>query len=124
LPNELISSLIQELNIKYMANLADPALDELNVSDPDSENDDETAHLIFVGGSHAARMAAAADRLGLSYTDLARPGLRITEFSRARLLNYVRLLRPLQAAEPSWGIIFLITTYTLQRAMTAPDSYL
>jgi hypothetical protein len=62
--------------------LADPALNQLNVSDQESDIDDEAAlHLIVVGGSHAARMAEAADRLGISHTDLARPGLRITESS-------------------------------------------
>jgi hypothetical protein len=61
------------------------------VSDQESDNGEEMAtHLIFVGGSHAARMAAAADRLGISNTDLSRPGLRITEDSMESLAAELR----------------------------------
>jgi hypothetical protein len=89
--NELICELIKELNTKYMANLADPALSDISVSDQESDNDEEVApHLIFVGGSHAARMAAAADRLEISNTDLSRPGLRITEASMESMAAELR----------------------------------
>jgi hypothetical protein len=79
--DELISKLVLELNTKYMAALADPVPLEHWISDRESNNEgeDSGSHLIFVGGSHAARMAAAAGRMGISHTDLSRPGLRITE---------------------------------------------
>jgi hypothetical protein len=76
----LLLQLINELNIKYMANLAEPLAAEHWLSEHESETeDDEPPHLIFVGGSHAARMAAATEGLGYAHTDLSRPGLRISE---------------------------------------------
>jgi hypothetical protein len=41
--------------------------------------DDDGPKLIFIGGSHAARMAAAAAGLGMDCVSLAKPGYRVTE---------------------------------------------
>jgi hypothetical protein len=79
--DELIFKLVLELNTKYMAALVDPVQPEHWASDHGSEDEEADAgpHIIFVGGSHAARMAAAAESLGISHRDLSKPGLRITE---------------------------------------------
>jgi hypothetical protein len=78
--DEMLLQLINELNIKYMTNLAEPLAAEHWLSEHESEaEDDEPPHLIFVGGSHASRIAAAAEGLGYAHTDLSRPGLRISE---------------------------------------------
>jgi hypothetical protein len=50
----------------------------MQCSDDDEQTESSPFRLIFVGGSHAARMASAADRLGLDFLDLSTPGFRIT----------------------------------------------
>jgi hypothetical protein len=80
---ELIKCLIQELNSKFMCELGDcspveQAFQE-ELYDPDVGAGDNDLKLFFVGGSHAARMAAAADNAGMDVANLAKPGFRVTE---------------------------------------------
>jgi hypothetical protein len=70
-----------------MANLADPEKKANWQRETlcEEEAEEGSQVLILVGGSHAARMAAAAEALEYAVIDLSRPGLRITEESVAEL---------------------------------------
>jgi hypothetical protein len=74
---ELINTMADELNTKYMTGLGTVSTQQLE----EEEEDESPAYprLIFVGGSHAARMAAAADNLGFDSVNLSTPGFRVTE---------------------------------------------
>jgi hypothetical protein len=66
---DLINTMAEELNTKYMTGLG-----PVSVQQPADE--DETSsypRLIFVGGSYAARMAAAADILGFDSIERTAP---------------------------------------------------
>jgi hypothetical protein len=73
---EIINSMAEELNIKYMTGLG--AVSAQLAEEEDGEPP-SYPRLIFVGGSHAARMAAAADNLGFDVVNLSTPGFRVTE---------------------------------------------
>jgi hypothetical protein len=73
----IIEMLITEMNVKFMTDLGDVCGDV----NSDSEHPDKYADLkfIFVGGSHADRMAAAADRQGIENVNLGMPGFRVRD---------------------------------------------
>jgi hypothetical protein len=71
---DLANTLADELNAKFMAGLG-YILDQSGL-DPEEECD--SYRMAFVGGSHASRMAAAADRLGLEAVNLGVPGFRVS----------------------------------------------
>jgi hypothetical protein len=72
----LANVLANELNEKFMTGLGN----FICQSGADSDCDEKSEfRLIFVGGSHASRMASAADRLGFDTVNLATPGFRVTE---------------------------------------------
>jgi hypothetical protein len=80
----ILYSLAAELNAKYMCDIGDIYVaeqqhDDATVSDEDdSHGPGANLRLIFVGGSHAARAAAAADTEGYDVVNLAVPGFRVT----------------------------------------------
>jgi hypothetical protein len=90
---ELVANMAAELNSGFMTELGEPIVAE---SDPDDGKAGEEPNkyadlkLIFIGGSHAYRMAAAADNLGLDVENMATPGFRVTDSS---VENAVELLR-------------------------------
>jgi hypothetical protein len=73
----IIEFLITEMNAKFMTDLGDICGD----INSDSELPDKYANmrLIFVGGSHADRMAAAADQQGIENVNLSMPGFRVRD---------------------------------------------
>jgi hypothetical protein len=81
---EIVTNLADELNSLFMTELGDPVVAENDGESPpvDAEpNQFSNLRLIFIGGSHAYRMAAAAENLGLEIENLAEPGFRITDSS-------------------------------------------
>jgi hypothetical protein len=71
----IIGSFISELNEKFLTKLGDI----YSTSDADGEQEDnDSTKLIFVGCSHAKRMAAAAERQGINHSVITLPGYRIT----------------------------------------------
>jgi lysophospholipase L1-like esterase len=73
---DLANTLADELNAKFMAGLG-YILDQSGM-DPEEEEECDSFRLVFVGGSHASRIAAAADRLGLESVNLGVPGFRVS----------------------------------------------
>jgi hypothetical protein len=73
---KLIESLLNELNEKFLTDLGGVycSTDDGNLAD----EQEESVKLIFVGCSHAKRMAAAAERMGISHSVVPLPGYRIT----------------------------------------------
>jgi hypothetical protein len=73
---ELANELTNELNEKFMTGLGNFTCQP----SADSDGEEKSEYwLIFIGGSHASRMASAADRLGLDTVNLVTPGFRVTE---------------------------------------------
>jgi hypothetical protein len=121
----LLSKLASELNAKYMANLADPLRLEQWHSDLESDGeDDNVPTLILVGGSHASRMAEAAEALGYAVVDLSRPGLRITEDIVEELAAELRDLWQVMMAMQSLCIICTTTMYISRQVRMAPEASL
>jgi hypothetical protein len=77
--NDLLAKLISELNEKFMTDLGFAAVAQQSAAMADTDGDEMLSDYrsVFVGGSHAARMAAAADNLGLDIKNLSVPGFRI-----------------------------------------------
>jgi hypothetical protein len=82
---ELLDSFRLELNAKFSTELAPFVIaDESVTSGSDTEAEEgpyDGIRFIFIGGSHAARTAAAADNIGLDAVNLSVPGFRITSDS-------------------------------------------
>jgi hypothetical protein len=81
--NNLITTLIEDLNKNFMTDLETSSVAEpLAVTeDTGTDTDTETypgVKFIFVGGSHAARLAAAADNAGWETKNLSMPGFCVT----------------------------------------------
>jgi hypothetical protein len=79
--NNIIDCLLNDLNKNFMTELGSAAVAEQFAVTADSDdNDNQFSHIkfIFVGGSHAGRLAAAADNAGLETANLLQPGLRVT----------------------------------------------
>jgi hypothetical protein len=74
-----MSQLADELNLKFMADLGTCVGMQEGDIEMEATANDHNLRLVFIGGSHAARMAAAADRKGIEYVNLAMPGFRIRE---------------------------------------------
>jgi hypothetical protein len=74
---ELIATLADELNSKFMTELG-PVIAGDDASGDECENTDPV-RLIFIGGSHASRLAKAAAQLGYDVVNLSMPGFRCTE---------------------------------------------
>jgi hypothetical protein len=80
----LLNTLLNELNAKFLADLA-----PLAVAEPDQDRGpvdpvpDIIAHgdkrFIIIGGSHAARLAECLDNVGLHVADLSIPGWTVTD---------------------------------------------
>jgi hypothetical protein len=78
----LLNTLLNELNTKFLADLA-----PLAVAEPDRGNTDSIpdilAHgdkrFIIVGGSHAARLAECLDDTGIHVANLSIPGWTVTD---------------------------------------------
>jgi hypothetical protein len=84
----LLDTLRLELNEKFMTDLCPINLDDDSSSSKEGEDEEEAEanpyddlRLIIVGGSHAARIASAADNLGVEVENLAVPGFRISDNS-------------------------------------------
>jgi hypothetical protein len=81
---ELVSNMTDELNQSFMTELGEPVVCE---KDEDCAQTEEEVNkfgdlkIILVGGSHAYRLAVAADNLGLDVENLAVPGFRVTDSS-------------------------------------------
>jgi hypothetical protein len=89
---ELVSNMAAELNSSYMAELGEPLIVQSegeDTADNVEVNKFSQLKLIFVGGSHAYRLAAAADNLGIDTENLAVPGFRVSDKS---IENIVELL--------------------------------
>jgi uncharacterized membrane protein YgcG len=89
---ELVSNMAAELNSSYMAGLGEPLIvqcEEEDIADMVEENKFSQLKMVFVGGSHAYRLAAAAENLGIDTENLAVPGFRVSEKS---IENTVELL--------------------------------
>jgi hypothetical protein len=76
--NNLLMDLITELNSKFMTELGYASVTEQSAATDDTEDDFHDTKFIFIGGSHAARLAAAADNANLTIKNLSVPGFRIT----------------------------------------------
>jgi hypothetical protein len=90
---ELVANMVEELNSGFMTELGEPVVAECDPDDAEvgeEPNKYADLKLIFIGGSHAYRMAAAADNLGLDVENMATPGFRVTDNS---IENAVELLR-------------------------------
>jgi hypothetical protein len=72
----LIDSLINELNEAYLTDLG-AAANPIHAG-PDEEPGETGAKFVFVGFSHASRLALAADKLGISYAVVNLSGGKIT----------------------------------------------
>jgi hypothetical protein len=78
--SKLIEILVTELNKNFMTELAMVTVAEPLAASDDIGTDTDTYHgikFIFVGGSHAARLAAAADIAGWETKNLSVPGFRV-----------------------------------------------
>jgi hypothetical protein len=74
---EFIDSLIEELNEQFLTELG--AADNPVRAGPDEEDECESGtKFIFVGFSHASRLALAADKLSLTYSVINLTGGKIT----------------------------------------------
>jgi hypothetical protein len=73
---KLIDSLVNELNELFLTDLG-PVDNPVKLG-PTDDKPSESVKLILVGSSHAVRMAAAADELGIQHTVVQLPGYRIT----------------------------------------------
>jgi hypothetical protein len=89
---EIVACMTEELNEHFMAELGEPSVAENEGGNPQPEEPNQFSNLklVFVGGSHAYRMAAAADNLGLDIENLAEPGFRVNDSS---IENKVEQLR-------------------------------
>jgi hypothetical protein len=78
--NNIINTLISELNANFMTELGSATVAEHFAATVDTELDDPFSNtkFIFVGGSHAGRLAGAADNAGINAVNLSQPGLRVT----------------------------------------------
>jgi hypothetical protein len=81
---ELIDKFKNELNTVFMTELGEIGLTENYTSDGATEDETEAGPycdttFVFVGGSHAARLAAAAVNSGLDVVNLSLPGFRVTK---------------------------------------------
>jgi hypothetical protein len=74
----VIEMLVGELNAKFMTDLGEICSME-SASDSEQAESSKELRLIFVGGSHADRMAAAAERLGIENVNLSVPGFRVRD---------------------------------------------
>jgi hypothetical protein len=72
---KLIDSLVNELNELFLTDLG-PVDNPVKLG-PSEDKLSESVKLILVGSSHAARMAAAADELGIQHTVVQLPGFKI-----------------------------------------------
>jgi hypothetical protein len=81
----LIDCFTDEINDKYMGELAYPIPPDACELEGGDASDVGGPHghlkLVFVGGGHASRMAAAANRRSLHVVNLAVPSMRVTEAS-------------------------------------------
>jgi hypothetical protein len=87
---EIVSNIAAELNSCYMAELGKPLIVESEGEDTAATvevNKFSQLKLIFVGGSHAYRLAAAADNLGIDTENLAVPGFRVSDKSIENIVD-------------------------------------
>jgi hypothetical protein len=75
---EMIGLLAMELNSKFMTDLGFAAGDEAECGSVVSDKY-PNIRLIFVGGSHVARLAEAAESMGIDHVNLSMPGFSIRE---------------------------------------------
>jgi uncharacterized membrane protein YgcG len=116
---ELLSIFIDELNVKFTTDLG-PVIQQQEEEDRSEDDMTTKAKLIFVGGSHAARMAAAADRMGIDCVNLTTPGFRAHE---DMIENSCHLLRD-TLADPEDGVKTVIIYHLLDNNVffeTKPD---
>jgi lysophospholipase L1-like esterase len=77
---DMICKLAEELNNKFMTDLG---LGAMNDGDQDLGSDVteqvSSFRVIFIGGSHAARLAEAAAARGIEHVNLAMPGFRVCQ---------------------------------------------
>jgi hypothetical protein len=89
---ELVTNMAEELNQSFMTELGDPTIEDSCDASPSSEGEENSfkeLKVVLVGGSHAYRLAVAADNLGLDVENLAMPGFKISDSS---IENMVELL--------------------------------
>jgi hypothetical protein len=85
----LLDFLKNELNDKYMCELGEIVLSEgkeYNELYDSASEQDEGPRMIYIGGSHAARQAAAVE-LGTDCVSLAKPGFCVTEATINHTVN-------------------------------------
>jgi hypothetical protein len=72
--------MISELNANFMTELGSATVAEQFAATVDTELDNPFSQtkFIFVGGSHAGRLAGAADNAGINAANLSQPGFRVT----------------------------------------------
>jgi hypothetical protein len=75
---EMVSKLAMELNVKFMTDLRTAGGFEAGNESEDSYSC-SSVRLIIIGGSHAGRLAQAAEGLGIDHVNLAMPGFRVRE---------------------------------------------
>jgi hypothetical protein len=117
---ELVANMTAELNSGFMTELGEPVIVESEADDGftgEELNKFADLKLIFVGGSHAYRMAAAADNLGLDVENLATPGFRVTDSS---VENAVELRRDiLEGCEKRAVVIYHLHYMTTMSSLPA-----
>jgi hypothetical protein len=74
---DLLNMLVSELNAKFMTDLG--SITALESACSESEAEPEKTTIIFVGGSHSSRLAAAAGGNGIEVVNLSMPGFRVCE---------------------------------------------
>jgi hypothetical protein len=108
--NELLAKLISELNEKFMTDLGFAAVAQQSAAMADTDGNEMLSEyrFILVGGSHAARLAAAADNLGLDIKNLSIPGFRIYPDS---IENAAILLQEAVAEEADKHVIVIFQIF-------------
>jgi hypothetical protein len=82
--NNILESLIAQLNENYMSDLGPTYVAEQFAATEEIQSGDNPyagIKFIFIGGSHANRLAVAADNAGIECINLTVPGLRINSTS-------------------------------------------
>jgi hypothetical protein len=74
---DILNMLVSELNVKFTTDLGSITAFDTACSDSDTEPEKTT--IIFVGGSHSGRLAAAAGGNGVEVVNLSMPGFRVCE---------------------------------------------
>jgi hypothetical protein len=85
----LLDCLRDKLNEKFLTDLS-PICWTLDEQDEEAAPCNDKNCYIFIGASHAGRMAEALEKLGHTVVDLSEPGWRPSEFNVETVCNTLR----------------------------------